>query len=71
LTNDGRLTWYEFAEELASKGNFQKNYISPCYQHETGWKAKRPQYSVLQSDKGIKLPPVLNAIERFFEEKIT
>jgi dTDP-4-dehydrorhamnose reductase len=71
LSNDGMLTWYEFAEELASRGHFQKKYISPCYQHETTWKAKRPQYSVLQSDKGITLPPVLNAIDRFFEEKTT
>ncbi len=71
LSNDGMLTWCEFAEELASRANFQKMHISPCYQFETSWKAKRPQYSVLQSDKGITLPPVLNAIERFFEEKIT
>jgi dTDP-4-dehydrorhamnose reductase len=71
LSNDGMLTWYQFAEELASRGHFEKKYISPCYQHETTWKAKRPQYSVLQSDKGITLPPVLNAIDRFFEEKTT
>ncbi|HEU5364706.1 MAG TPA: dTDP-4-dehydrorhamnose reductase [Hanamia sp.] len=71
LSNEGMLTWCEFAEELALRGHFQKKHISPCYQHETTWKAKRPQYSVLQSDKGIKLPPIHNAIERFFEEKIT
>ena len=70
LSNEGMLTWCEFAQELASRGHFQKKYISSCYQHEARWKAKRPQFSVLESDKGIKLPPVLNAIERFFEEKI-
>jgi len=71
LSNEGMLTWCEFAEELASRAHFHKKHISPCFQHETIWKARRPQYSVLGSDKGIKLPPVLNAIERFFEEKIT
>jgi dTDP-4-dehydrorhamnose reductase len=71
LSNEGMLTWCEFAEELASRGHFPKKHISPCYQHETSWKAKRPQYSVLQSDKGIKLPSLHHAIERFFEEKIT
>jgi dTDP-4-dehydrorhamnose reductase len=71
LSNDGMLTWCEFAEELASRSHFQKKYISPCLQYETGWKARRPQYSVLQSDKGIKLPPLHHAIERFFEEKTT
>jgi dTDP-4-dehydrorhamnose reductase len=34
------------------------------------WKAKRPAYSALQSDKGIKLPSFQHAIERYFEEKI-
>ncbi len=71
LSNEGMLTWCEFAEELASRAHFHKKHISPCFQHETTWKARRPQYSVLRSDKGITLPPVLNAIERFFEEKIT
>jgi dTDP-4-dehydrorhamnose reductase len=69
LTNEGMLTWCEFAEEIASRANLPKKQISSCYQHETTWKARRPKYSVLQSDKGIKLPPVLDAIERFFEEK--
>lgn len=71
LSNDGMLTWHEFAEEVALRGGYSKKHIISCYQQETSWKAKRPAYSVLQSNKGIKLPSLQHAIERFFEEKIT
>lgn len=70
LSNNGMLTWYDFAEELAARGGYQKRNIFSCNQYEKEWIAKRPGYSVLQSDKGIKLPSLSNAIERFFEEKI-
>ena len=71
LSNDGKLTWHEFAEEVALRGGYHKKNIIPCYQEEKEWKAKRPAYSALQSQKGIKLPSLQHAIERFFEEKIT
>jgi len=65
------LTWSEFAEIIALRGGFKKkNIISRC-QDELAWKAKRPAYSVLQSDKGIKLPSLEHAMNRFFKEKIT
>ena len=70
LSNSGMVTWYDFAEELAKRGGYQKKNIVSCRQEEAEWKAKRPGYSALQSDKGIKLPSLSNAIERFFNEKI-
>ena len=33
-----------------------------------GWKASRPLYSVLQSEKGIKLTHFENALNRYFEQ---
>lgn len=70
LSNIGMLSWREFAEELASRGGLQKKNILACSQKESGWKATRPGNSALQSDKGIKLPTLENAMERFFQEKI-
>jgi dTDP-4-dehydrorhamnose reductase len=69
LSNSGKVTWYDFAEELALRGGFRKNQICSCSQDEKQWKARRPGYSVLQSDKGIRLPSIENAIDRFFDEK--
>jgi len=71
LTNEGMLSWYDFAEEVAERAGYKIKNISSCLQEEMKWKAKRPRYSVLESDKGIKLPSLHNAIDRFFEEKTT
>ena len=71
LSNDGILNWLSFAEQVALRGGFKIKNISSKTQIEMKWKAKRPTYSVLESDKGIKLPSLHNAIDRFFEEKIT
>lgn len=70
ITNDGNTSWSGFAEQLAERGGFSKKYIIDCPQHEMNWKAMRPSFSALQSQKGIKLPTLQNAIECFFEEKI-
>ena len=71
LTNEGMVTWFDFAEEVATRAGYKKQHIISCMQDEMEWKARRPEYSALQSDKGIKLPSLQHAIERFFEEKIT
>jgi len=71
LSNEGEVSWFDFAENIASRGGMKMQNISACVQEEMKWKAKRPTFSVLESDKGIKLPPLANAIDRFFEEKIT
>lgn len=70
ITNDGNSSWEEFAKQIAERGGFSYKNIIGCAQHEMNWKAKRPSFSALQSEKGIKLPTLQNAIECFFEEKI-
>lgn len=70
LSNDGNLSWFDFATELASRSGEVINKIMPCKQEDKEWKAQRPGYSALKSEKGIKLPLLSNAIDRFFEEKI-
>nr|MDQ6890386.1 dTDP-4-dehydrorhamnose reductase [Bacteroidota bacterium] len=71
LTNEGMLTWYDFAEEIALRGGYKRENIVSCFQEEMEWKARRPEYSALESDKGIRLPSLQHAIDQFFEEKIT
>ena len=70
LTNEGMLTWSEFAKVIAKSGGYNIKNVVCCCQHEIGWKATRPAYSVLESNKGVKLPPLEHAIDRFFNEKI-
>ena len=70
LTNEGTLTWSDFAEEVALRGGYQRKNITPCLQTDMHWNAIRPAYSALQSDKGIKLPSLQHAIAQYFQEKI-
>jgi dTDP-4-dehydrorhamnose reductase len=70
LTNEGKVSWLDFASQVACRAGYKMSHISSCAQEEMSWKAKRPAYSALESDKGIKLPLLEHAIERFFEEKI-
>jgi hypothetical protein len=36
---------------------------------EMALKARRPLYSVLESNKGVKLPLLENALQRYFEDQ--
>ena len=69
LSNEGMFTWAEFAQELAQRGGFRPHQLElqPCSQ--MAWKARRPLYSVLHSEKGLKLPSLENSLNRFFSEQ--
>ena len=70
MSNDGKITWADFAGMIAERAGCKKNKLVAKPLIEMGWKARRPLYSVLKSDKGIKLPHLENALERYFEHRI-
>lgn len=70
ITNDGIISWAEFAEQIARRGGFKPGKILSTHSTQMNWKARRPSFSVLQSDKGIKLPSLENALDRYFMESI-
>ena len=67
LTNQGAVTWSEFAENAAELAGFKTSLISGCPSTELNYKAKRPSYSALESEKGILLPGLDDALFRFIE----
>ncbi|MCW3091596.1 MAG: sugar nucleotide-binding protein [Ferruginibacter sp.] len=69
LSNTGSVTWADFAQEIAQRSGYSKNKIVSKMAAEMSWKAQRPFYSVLESEKGIKLPCLDNAMDRFFLSK--
>lgn len=69
LSNEGLISWADFANAIADKAGLKKKYLLFKNLDEMGWKAQRPLYSALKSDKGIILPVLDNALERFFEYK--
>lgn len=70
LSNDGPVSWAGFAQEIAGKMGHSKSKIIGSSAKEMGWIAKRPSYSVLESDRGVKMPFLLDAIDRYFIEKV-
>lgn len=69
LSNDGMITWAGFGEIIAARSGCKNHRLVSKPLIEMGWKAKRPLYSVLGSDKGIKLPSLDHAINRYFEQR--
>ena len=69
LSNEGMISWADFACAIADRAGYKKSNLLFKDLDEMGWKAQRPLYSALKSDKGIKLPVLDNALERFFEHR--
>ena len=69
LSNEGMTTWAEFGNIIADRSGCKKRRLVSKPLAEMGWRAPRPLYSVLESDRGVKLPPLDTAIERFFAQR--
>ncbi|MDB5192857.1 MAG: dTDP-4-dehydrorhamnose reductase [Segetibacter sp.] len=67
ITNHGKITWADLALKVAEMAGCDKDLVIAKPLSEMRLKAKRPKYSVLQSEKGIKLPTLENALQRYFE----
>jgi dTDP-4-dehydrorhamnose reductase len=69
LTNEGSTTWADFAYDIAARLRLGTNNLVSKPVDEMGWKARRPRNSVLQSEKGVALPTLENALDRYLELK--
>jgi dTDP-4-dehydrorhamnose reductase len=69
LTNDGIVSWAELAERVALRAGYTTDRIKPVNASTFNWKARRPGFSVLQSEKGIRLPYLDNALDRYFMDQ--
>ena len=71
ISNTGETSWYDLAREVASRAKLDKKLIQPKSLQKLDLKAARPAYSVIRSEKGMQLPGLENALERFFVERRT
>jgi dTDP-4-dehydrorhamnose reductase len=69
LANDAEISWAEFAREIARRGAYNPKLVRRVSLHDMAYKAKRPNYSVLKSERGGLLSPLDNALERFFADQ--
>jgi dTDP-4-dehydrorhamnose reductase len=68
LSNEGMITWADFGQLIADRTGFRTHKLEAKSVKDMGWSATRPLYSVLQSHKGISLPPVDDALCRYFKQ---
>lgn len=67
VTNDGQTTWAELAHKAAELAGLDTSLIKAVPLSRMRLKAKRPYYSALKSEKGIKLPSLECAMRRYME----
>ena len=72
LTNVGDVSWEEFAQlalkTATGKLNLDSQLVKGVVSDELGFKAKRPKRSVLVSERFRRLPPLEDAMKRYFRE---
>lgn len=71
LANDSEITWADFAREIAHRGSYNPKLINPVSLNNMAFRAMRPVYSVLRSERGSLLCPLDNALGRYFSEQET
>ncbi len=61
MTNPGEVSWRDLAARAARLGGFDEDLVTPASDEE-------PLNTALVSERGILLPPLEGAIERFFRD---
>jgi dTDP-4-dehydrorhamnose reductase len=69
ISNNGEVSWYMLASEVAGRAGYSTQTFKPVPVAHIGWKAPRPTYSVLATERGFKLPSLDDALGRFFKEQ--
>lgn len=68
ISNPSEISWADFAFQTAEMAKLDTKYIKPTSFDKLGYIAERPLYSALGSERGVLLPPLENAIERYLKE---
>jgi dTDP-4-dehydrorhamnose reductase len=65
LASDGEVTWHEFAAMTAAEASWDAGVIVPCEIGELNFRAARPAYCALASERAQLLPTLESAVWRF------
>jgi dTDP-4-dehydrorhamnose reductase len=69
LANDGDVSWSELARKAAAALGYPEAMVDECETAALRLPAVRPGYSVLGTERGQRLPPLDDALSRFFHER--
>lgn len=69
ITNKGSISWAMLATEVAQRSGYDPKYFKAVPLSEMNFAASRPNYSVLDTEKGFELPSLDHALSMFFREQ--
>jgi dTDP-4-dehydrorhamnose reductase len=69
LANAGAVTWLDFARLGAERGGIASDRLAGVPGASLGWRARRPRYSVLSSERAVLLPPLEDALTRYIASR--
>jgi len=67
LANHGRITWADLAFKIADMAGLDRSLIRAVPSIELNLKAKRPKNNILLSEKGVVMPALESALQRYLE----
>lgn len=67
LANVGAVSWVDLAREAAERAGLDTSLVLAIAGADLGQRARRPAYSVLGSERGVLLPSLESALDRYFE----
>ncbi|AKJ31082.1 dTDP-4-dehydrorhamnose reductase [Caldimonas brevitalea] len=67
LTNGQPVTWWQCLRRAAQRGGLDTACLQPCCAAELAPNAPVPSYSALSSVKAVMLPPLEDALNRFWD----
>jgi dTDP-4-dehydrorhamnose reductase len=65
LTNGDAITWAELAAKAAALAGVSSMALRPRSAAAIGYRAPRPSYSAMRSERGVLLPPLDDALARY------
>ncbi len=68
LTNDGAVSWARFAQMVAEAAGLDAGLVDAVPGAMLGQVAVRPRYSALQSERGLRMASLQDAVEQFLAE---
>lgn len=66
LCNQGEISWYEWACDIARRAGFSEHSIIPRTRAEMNLPAARPRYCAMATERGVRLPRFDEAMDEFF-----
>jgi dTDP-4-dehydrorhamnose reductase len=69
IAHPSAVTWFDFARMTAEMAGLKTNLIRTVNPTSLGHRAPRPAYSALHSERGLLMPTLESAIERFLIDR--